>query len=116
METVGFYVKPAGTKATLKLTPNMQVVTYVVFVRQWNAGVATPVATWFPADLEAGMSITLVQSDGYEFLLKAQITGNPDIAAIDARFSLDETTKAETLALPAEEGIVVERKWTVIIN
>jgi len=119
MSTVALYVKPAGTVVNLKTKANAQVITYMVFVRQWNNGSSSLVTTWFPAGLEsaAGETLTLVQCDGYDLILKAQIKGSPDTAAIDPRLSIDGAVAyKDTLHLPAAEGVVVVREWSFIIG
>src|SRR5213083_1592087 len=118
MKTLALYVKPAGATINLKLAPNDQVLTCVVFVRQWVQGNGVAVATWLPADFESpqGASITLTPSDGYDFMIKAQIAGNPDTAAIEPQFSIDGAVAySQSIPLPAAEGSVVEREWSVVI-
>jgi hypothetical protein len=118
MKTLALYVRPAQTRINLKLAPNDHVLTCIVFVRQWNQGVGSSVATWFPAEFESpqGSSIILQPSDGYDFIVKAEITGPPDAAAMDARFSIDgAVVYSKTVPLPSAEGAVIEREWSVII-
>lgn len=117
MSTLALYVKPAGTVVHLTTTPNAQVITYVVFVRKWVQGISIAVATWHPAQLEhGGASVPLGTDDGYDLILKAEIRGNPDTAAIDPQLSLDGAPVYTTrIPLPAAEGQVVVREWSIVI-
>jgi hypothetical protein len=118
MKTLALYVKPDGTTVNLKLTPNAQIVTYVVFVQKWVNGSSSSVAKWFAADLEsqAGCTTVLDKCEGYDLILKANIAGSPDTAAIDPALSFDGApVYTDTVHLPASEGVVVSREWSIII-
>jgi hypothetical protein len=117
MKTLALYVKPANTVINLKLAPNAQVLTCVVFVRQWINGNPATAATWQPANFMSpqGASITMQQCDGYDFIMKAQITGTPDTASVDPVFSINgAAVYTDTIHLPSAEGPVVVREWSVI--
>jgi hypothetical protein len=118
MKTLALYVKPAGTKVTLRLTPNEQVSGYTVFVQKWVNGKKQSVATWFPDQLEApdGSSTVLAQCEGYDFILKANIAGTPDTAIVDPVLSFDDVAVyTEKVHLPISEGHVVSREWSIVI-
>lgn len=118
MKTLALYVEPVATVVNLKTKANAQVITYMVFVRQWINGNSSSVGTWFPAGLESpqGETLTLAQCDGYDLILKAQIKGTPDTAAIDPQLSINGTlTYKKTIPLPSAEGDVVSLEWSFII-
>jgi hypothetical protein len=119
MKTLELYLKPVGTRVNLKLKPNDQVGPYVVFVQKWVAGNKVAVGTWFPAQLEspAGIGTVLDHAEGYDFIIKANITSPPDTATLVPELRFDNAVVYKTpIYLPAAEGPVVSREWSVIID
>lgn len=118
MKTLALYAKPAGAVVNLKLAPNPQVTTFMVFVKQWVKGASQSAGTWLPKGLgsPAGESLTMQKCDGYDFILKAQVCGAPDTAAVTPQLQINGTTVySDVVNLPAAEGPVVVREWSVVI-
>lgn len=115
MKTIGLFGKRAGTVVNLK-TSNVStaVVTYVVFVQAWTDIGKKPIASWHPDVLEStGASLVLEGYRGYDLILKAQISGK---ASIDADLKFDGTSEfKKKVDLPAGEGPVVVREWSIVI-
>ncbi len=120
MKLLDIYVEHAGTKVTLKMTPNADVVTYLVFVRKWTSAGPLPEATWFPAALESigGCTLVLAPERGYDIILKAtgRPGGNPSIVPALVINDAVGTRYTTPIDLPAAEGPVVERAWSIAIN
>jgi hypothetical protein len=119
MKLLDIYVEHAGTKLDLKLKPNADVVTYLVFVRKWTSAGPLPEATWFPDALEStGCSLVLGPERGYDLTLKA--TGRPGgQAAIEPLLVIHDaknTRYTDRIDLPEAEGPVVERGWSIAIK
>jgi hypothetical protein len=119
MKLLDIYVEHAGTRVDLKMKPNDDVVTYLVFVRKFTTAGPLPEVTWFPEDLETtGCSITLAAERGYDIILKA--TGRPGgHAAIDPLLVLHDAAGSrytDRIDLPEAEGPVVERGWSIAIR
>jgi hypothetical protein len=118
MKTVDFFVKPPGTKVTMRAQANDQVVTFVVFVRKFTSAGPIPVVTWHPDQLESGNATLVVEPErGYDFDLKASIR-NDGGAAIDIQFDFDDgdVKSYPQEPLPASEGPVVGREWSLIVR
>ena len=116
MKTIGLFIKPPGTVVTLKTSAvSSQVVTYVVFVQGRTREGKKPIATWHSGELETtGRTLLLEPIRGYDIILKAAVTGD---AKITATLSFDGTAlPAQVVDLPAQEGPVVAREWSIVVR
>ena len=117
MTTLELFLGKAGDRVTLKTQPDNNISSYVVFVQQWLPdGGKKPIATWFPNELEsaAGASFDLTaNSQGYDMILKAQVTND---ATIQAEVDFNGTSSfSKGVALPKVEGPVVACEWSIVM-
>jgi len=119
MKLLDIFVEHAGTTVNLRMKPNDDVVTYVVFVRKFTSAGPLPEATWFPEDLETtGRSLVLGHERGYDIIVKATVRRGGH-AAIDPLLVIDDTAGTrytDRITLPEVEGPVVERGWSIAIK
>jgi len=115
MKTVGLFVKPPGTHVHLKTSPGSGILTYVVFIQGWTSTGKKPMGTWHSGDLEAtGRTLVLDDIRGYDLILKAIVSAD---TTITATLSFDGVARAaQTEALPAAEGPVVVREWSIVVR
>jgi hypothetical protein len=114
---LGIYFGVSGMKVTLKLKPNQDVLTYVVFVKKYNRNSEVREAVLTPNVLESedGASFTLRKCLGYKLILNASIRPEGD-AQMRAVLTLEAEDKHEypmEFALPSLEGPVVGREWSI---
>ncbi len=122
MKVLDLFIEPVGTPVVMKATPNDDVITYSVFIRQWNQGSQGPhtIGHWLPEELESpqGASIVMDGGTGYDFILMASIRRPGEAAiSVDLAFQAPGTgTFVKPVALPNAEGPVVGRTWKVILR
>lgn len=116
MRTIGLFIKPPGTTVSMKISAvSPQIVNYVVFGQSHRRDGKNPVATWHSRDLETtGRTLFLELVRGYDITLKAAIMAG---ALLTATLSFDGTALTpQVVDLPAEEGPVVARKWSIVVR
>jgi hypothetical protein len=122
MKVLDLFIEPVGTPVVLRTNPNSDVMSYSVFIRQWNQGTAGAhtVGTWLPEELESpqGASMTMDGGTGYDFILMASLRpGGQAAISVDLKFQAPGAGSFdEPVALPSSEGPVVERTWKVILR
>jgi len=116
MKTLALFLGKPGDVVTMKAKADDNVTTYIVFVQRWTPTGAVAVATWHPDELEstAGASLTLGTDNGYDLILKAQVTGD---AMVFADIELNgQPAFGREVQLPLTEGPVVGRDWSIVIR
>ena len=107
-----------GTKLRLQLRPNADVLTYAVFVKKYTSTGAIDEAVWHADKLSSdGGNLLLENVRGYKLFLHAAVKseGNAEMKA-DLEFDGKAVGSfPNPFPLPAAEGPVVEREWSILM-
>lgn len=114
MLTLGMWIRKKGTRLEMTLTPKNDVVTFVVLVNRYTGSGKVSDATWFPAQLQAGVATDLCGGIGYDFNLKATIRADTKMHAVIKLGG--QKVYDQDFDLVLSEGAVNSREWSVILK